>query len=361
MSNFDLSNLALQAVCPGNELLYDDKGMPSVMVKIPKMTYAQLGMGDSSAVHPAFLVNGQEVDAIYISKYLNVVENSRAYSLPGRAPCVNITMDQAKAACEAKGEGWHLLTRMEWGLLVRWCEKNGFIPNGNNGYGKDAAETVYKAISVAWDADGKITRTATGTGPLTWFHDGAPTGIADLKGNVWDWCGGIRSVFGELQILANNNGADSAHSQAADSSEWKAIDASTGNLVTPKGDGTTAGTVKMDFVNSKLTYSSSITDMAKGQHSCTWGNITCAASIGAGAKLVLQALGMLPYASSDKCAASDNYVYFNNAEEERAFASGGNYYGTACGLASFVGNFARANPSGDFGFRSAYVELPAAD
>ena len=44
-NNFDLSNLALQAVCPGNEILYDDKGMPSIMVKIPKQTYAQLTGG----------------------------------------------------------------------------------------------------------------------------------------------------------------------------------------------------------------------------------------------------------------------------------------------------------------------------
>ena len=55
-NNFDLSNLALQAVCPGNEILYDDKGMPSIMVKIPKQTYAQLGMGASDAIHPASLL-----------------------------------------------------------------------------------------------------------------------------------------------------------------------------------------------------------------------------------------------------------------------------------------------------------------
>ena len=47
-SNFDLANLALQAVCPNNQLLYDDKGMPSVMVKIPRMTWAELGVGDST-------------------------------------------------------------------------------------------------------------------------------------------------------------------------------------------------------------------------------------------------------------------------------------------------------------------------
>ena len=37
-NNFDLTNLAIQTICPNNELLYDDVGKPSVMVKIPKMT-----------------------------------------------------------------------------------------------------------------------------------------------------------------------------------------------------------------------------------------------------------------------------------------------------------------------------------
>ena len=54
-ANFDLSNLALKALAPNNEILYDDKGLPSIMVKIPKMTYAQLGLGSSTAVHPAFI------------------------------------------------------------------------------------------------------------------------------------------------------------------------------------------------------------------------------------------------------------------------------------------------------------------
>ena len=72
MANYDLSSLALQSVCPNNEMLFDDKGLPSVMVKIPKMTLAELGIGTSTAVHPAFVVNGQEVDAIYISKYQNL-------------------------------------------------------------------------------------------------------------------------------------------------------------------------------------------------------------------------------------------------------------------------------------------------
>ena len=84
-ANFDLSALAIKAVCPNNEILYDDKGLPSIMVKIPKMTYADLGLGASTATFPAFLVNGQEVDAIYISKYMNIIQNGRAYSLPGHS------------------------------------------------------------------------------------------------------------------------------------------------------------------------------------------------------------------------------------------------------------------------------------
>ena len=113
-ANFDLSALALKAVCPNNEILYDDKGLPSVMVKIPKMTYADLGLGASTATFPAFLVNGQEVDAIYISKYQNIVQNGRAYSLPGQDPKANINFDTALKACTDKGAGWHLMTAFEW-------------------------------------------------------------------------------------------------------------------------------------------------------------------------------------------------------------------------------------------------------
>ena len=38
--NFDLMATALKAVCPNNEILLDNAGKPSVMVRIPKMTYA---------------------------------------------------------------------------------------------------------------------------------------------------------------------------------------------------------------------------------------------------------------------------------------------------------------------------------
>ena len=53
-------NLALP---PNNEIIYDDLGNPSVMVKIPKFTYEDLGL-PGSGTHPAFIVDGKEIPYI---------------------------------------------------------------------------------------------------------------------------------------------------------------------------------------------------------------------------------------------------------------------------------------------------------
>lgn len=356
-ANFDLSNLALQAVCPGNELIYDDKGYPSIMVKIPKMTYAQLGIGTSTKVHPAFIVNGTEVDAIYISKYQNIVQDGRAYSLPGRDPKHTVNFDTAKSYCDAKGAGWHLMTRAEWALIALWCMKNGFLPKGNNNYGKDHSETIYKAIPTFMDGT-KVGRVATGTGPLTWSHDGSPSGIWDLNGNVWEWVGGLRTVYGEVQVLANNNGADSSHSQAASSEEWMAIDATTGDFITPDGSGTTENSVKMDFISSKCVYSTTITVKADTYRNCPFSNVACDSTISDDAKLVLYGLGLLPYETTASKYEGD-YFYYNNGAAERSFRCGGYWnHGSNAGVFYLYGNNARSYSHGSLGFRSAFVELP---
>ena len=362
MANYDLTALALQGVCPGNEVLYDDLGFPSLMVKIPKLTYAQLGMGESTAVHPAFIVNGQEVDEIYISKFQNIVQNNRAYSVGGVDPKTSINFDTARQVCENKGAGWHLMTRMEWGLLVRWCQNNGVMPLGNNNFGKHSTEKSYKAIPSYKGEDGgkyQTLRIATGTGPLTWYHDQTPGGIADLCGNVWEWTGGLRTVYGEVQVLANNNGSDYLNSQGVDSTEWKAIRASDGELITPNGSGTTSGSVKMDYINSKLTYSTTITKVMTEAAWPSFANIVCDATIGENAKLLLQNLGMLMYGDSAELFSA-NTCGFLNSEAECCFSSGGHWHGAAFGLPSFSGNGGRSLAAGGIGFRSAYIKLPTA-
>jgi sulfatase modifying factor 1 len=103
MANFDLVNLALKATCPGNEIILDDKGLPSVMVRIPKFKISDVIDGGSDSTHPAFIVNGIEVPEIYISKFQNVVHNGRAYSLPGEDPRTSITFDTARQPVRSKG------------------------------------------------------------------------------------------------------------------------------------------------------------------------------------------------------------------------------------------------------------------
>lgn len=66
MANFDLAAMALKAVCPTNDILYDDKGLPSVMVKIPKFKISQVIPGRSRFRTSCLYRQGAEVDAIYI-------------------------------------------------------------------------------------------------------------------------------------------------------------------------------------------------------------------------------------------------------------------------------------------------------
>lgn len=358
-ANFDLSNLALQGVCPNNEILYDDKGMPSIMVKLQKMTYAELGMGESTAVHPAFIVNGQEVDYIWISKYQNIVYDNRAYSLPCQDPANTITFNNVLGYCSNKGPGWHLMTRMEWGFLVRWCQKNGYMPNGNNNFGKDGTESTYKALATSYSGARRY-RTATGTGPLTWYHDKSPSGIADLCGNVIEYMGGIRIVYGELQILPNNDAADSSNSQGSYSSAWKAISAEDGSLLTPDGTGTTQHSVKVAMDESNHIYYTDTQGETRGsQLTSSFGGIYCDESVCDAAKLTLQNLCLLMYQSGELFSSHTNQI--DNQNNERVFASGGSAgLGSNCRMASFAGAYPRGTGGKGEGFRAAYVELPSA-
>ena len=224
MANFDLTNLAVQMIAPNNKVILDEAELPSVMVFIPKFKLSEVLNTTDDSTHPAFIVNGHEIDGFYCSKYINCTHDGLAYSLPAQDPQANINFDNARARCENKGNGWHLMTAAEWAAIALWCKKNGFMPYGNNNYGKDTRESNYRAIpSMAKDSQGRTQRTATGTGPVEWYHDKTLGGIADLNGNVFEWQGGIRLVRGELQILANNDAADPDNPQNSTSECWKAI------------------------------------------------------------------------------------------------------------------------------------------
>lgn len=359
MAKFPLTEMAVKMFCPDNVVQLDDAGLPSILVYIPAFKNSDVLTGGDDSIHPAFIVNGVQIAGFYYSKYENVVYNGKAYSLPAEDPQTTLPFDTARKYCEDKGYGWHMSTAAEWAAIALWCKKNGFLPYGNNSGAKDNRETEVKAILV----NGDDARVATGTGPLTWSHDGTPSGIWDLNGNLTEWQGGIRLVWGELQILANNDAADADNPQNNTSTCWKAINAADGSLVDPECTindtevKTTGNTVRLDFVDSVWTYSNSISSADTSARHCSFASVTCDDSVGDAAKVLLRALALLP----DEGATSTDYeadrFYAINALSERFMARGG-YWELATGAGVFSAFFSspRSGYYAGFGFRSAYIQ-----
>ncbi len=297
-SQESISKLAVQIAHPNNFLIYDDIGKPSVMVAIPKFYLDEIIDGASHTIHPAFIINGVEQDVIYISKYQNIVENDRAYSLPMEDPAVNVNFEHAWNYCKNKGKGWHMMTNAEWAAIALWCMKNGTMPKGNNNYGKDVTEINLppKAIPSAYETDGKINFTKTGSGLKSWFHNGEFDGIADLNGNGNEWISGFRLNFGEIQVIPNNDAADTNNSAADSSTLWKAF-LQNGTLVDPG----TEKTLKWDYMSiaSGSTQSFYLTDEIKYQQTSnnlrgtkSFGMLTARADIDV--PEILKALALFP-------------------------------------------------------------------
>lgn len=150
-----------------NELtvLYDDKGYPSFMSVIPKMTIGDCfpaDVGDSqlnnylTETHPAFLVydeTGQlerEVNEIFVSQYrCTYIDGTagdystyRAISMPGQVgsafPYKSGSNYQMRQMIEAKGSNWHMMNIWEYSALQFWGYMHDKTVAGNQlGTGED--------------------------------------------------------------------------------------------------------------------------------------------------------------------------------------------------------------------------------
>lgn len=359
MADFNLTKMAVEMFCPGNKVQLDEAGLPSVMVYIPAFKLSDVLNTTDDSIHPAFIVNGVQIPGFWYSKYQNVVHNGKAYSLPAEDPQAMVNFDAAREYCEAKGYGWHMSTVAEWAAIALWCKKNGTQPYGNNKSGKDSRESDYKAIPSSYTDAGTTARVATGTGPLTWSHDRTASGIWDMNGNVWEWQGGIRLVWGELQILANNDAADPDNPQNATSLVWKAIRASDGALVEPEcsvnGSAVLSGaTLRADYVGNVWTYTTSITNAATSSQLCQFGGMTCTSEVSAAAKTLLRAFALLPDEGASALDYSNATAWMNNNDAEFIMCRGGDYT-TGAGIFSLVLSNNRRNATQLVGFRAAYV------
>ena len=93
-TNFDATRLAVQTAFPTNDLLFDDKEMPSIHAFIPKFRLCDVLSTQSTETHPAFIVNGKEIDGFWFGKYQSTcTDTGRAYSLPAEDPTVSHPLD----------------------------------------------------------------------------------------------------------------------------------------------------------------------------------------------------------------------------------------------------------------------------
>ena len=256
MTNFDAARFALEAATGGkNTLISDDAGLPSVMVRIPMFLRSDVLPGEADEPCSAFIVGGRVLDCIYISKYINIIKNGRAYSLPGREPTHTVTIGEARDACAAKGRGWHLMTNAEWAAIAHWCVKNGTPPRGSSEFGR-SHERPHERGVLARQRRGTgpedEMRTLTGIGPDSWNHDGTASGIADLNGNVWEFVSGLRIADGEIQVIPDNDSAMNVD-ESDGSALWRAV-LPDGTLVMPGS----AGTLKYDGAGPGLSASDDV-------------------------------------------------------------------------------------------------------
>lgn len=344
-------------------ILYSASGEPNYMYVVPRFYMHQVAQGLGHAVHPAFVVNGQEKSEFFYACYVASLKNNELVSQPYRIPATRLNFYQYMQAAANIGLGWHISTNAEWAALLFYCRQHGFLEYGNNNYGGN----IYAPTEQAQRADNKAIGDTdlnaepfhiSQTAPDTWQHDNSPFGIADLCGNLWEWQNGMRLVDGEIQIVADN---DSATACSLDQQNWQAIDFTSGQLSSINTENSckydapqaiTHGNAGTPIIRSTISHFNG----AKGDDGypaglmdAAFNDISCAAT--SHATRLLQILGLLPYHSQ----VDGDQVYLRNYGTRYLLRGGAWYSQHNAGLRTLCLSHAAAHVSTSVGARCAYI------
>ena len=323
-----------------NTVLVDDRGIPSVMVRLPSLTNRDLLRKGSDTVHPAFMLGGKPQKAIYISKFQNILIDGRGYSMPLKDPAYGVPFGQALKACRAKGDGWHLSSFALRAALVLWMRKNGFLPHGNSDDGCDFLHREEKGIPTL---DGRV---ATGSGPVTWAHNNNWDGIFDLTGNLNEWFAGLRLMNGEIQIIFGCDCALPKCDMSQNSGEWRAV-LPDGSLADPGAP----DTLKYDFRNEAISITTRVHEHTGESHGCSFRDIRAEEGL-----CVPELLYSLILCPEDPNALYDGWRWIKTEGECLPLCGGAHRAKNHAGV-FFVGiTYPRAKNYDLMGFRSAYSE-----
>jgi len=167
--------------------------------------------GDDNLASAAITAIRADADSHAIVHVENAVGNSGAGAIVAMG-AISLTQFNTISGDTYTTKKFTLWGPYEWATMkyltaMHYAVNHMDYPKGNNNYGKDIGDADEFQYYGRFDPDvdpgagHKIAKVLTGTGPLSWRHNGKPSGVWGLNGNVWVWCKGKIGGAGENHII----------------------------------------------------------------------------------------------------------------------------------------------------------------